>query len=139
MLRTVEGSQRETRVGGVRVVCEHIDGAVAITIHTDCAGKQSHAQMSSMLLRERLQGQEFLRFEHVDAGHHVTVARAPAALAREGLVVTGELGELAALLRVDPDRLSGSIGDARTQRYGMAGADGMNGIGEDDYVTVALG
>ncbi len=40
---------------------------------------KTHAKMATVLLRERLQGKEFLGLEHVDAGHDIAIASTPAA------------------------------------------------------------
>src|SRR5580704_11700393 len=94
--------------------------------------------MAAMLLCESLQCEELLRLEDIDAGHHIAIARGPAARAGERLVVSGELGELAVLLRPDTDGLRGSIRNAGAQHNGMAVAIRMNRVRQDDDIRAAL-
>ena len=138
MFGTEDRREREAGVCGMRILCEHVDGAAPLAVQPGLVGEQTHTQMAAMLLCESLQGEELLRLEDIDAGHHIAIARGPAACAGKRLVVAGELGELAVLLRPDTDSLRGSIRNTGAQHDGMAVAIRVNRVGEDDDIGVAL-
>src|ERR1700761_2534700 len=94
--------------------------------------------MAAMLLCESLQCEKLFRLEDIDAGHHIAIARGPATRPGKRLVVAGELGELAVLLRPDTHTLRGSIRNTGAQHDGMAVAIRMDRVGEDDDISAAL-